>query len=94
MRVNVYSEELEPTTDEHGDRITLVHKNVVSGVQHSAIEILIGKRNIHTKIGNEVDDDSSAIKFWFSNETDRELLVAIFKKALEELARPEARKAQ
>ena len=94
MRINVYSEELEPTTDEHGERITLVHKNVVPGVQHSAIEILIGKRNIHTKIGKEIDDDSSAIKFWFSNETDRNLLVAIFKKALKELESPEAKKAQ
>ena len=94
MRVNVYSEELEPTTDSHGDRITLVHKSVVQGVEHSAIEILIGKRNIHTQNGKEVDDDSSAIKFWFSNETDRKLLVAIFEKALKELESPEARKAQ
>lgn len=76
--------------DEYGERITLVHKNVVEGVVHSAIQILIGKRNIHTKNGKEIDDDTSAVRFWFSNEHDRKLLVAIFDRALQELNKPEA----
>ncbi len=94
MRINVYSEELEPTTDEHGDRVNLIHKSVVPGVEHSAIEIIIGKRIVHTKIGKKIDDDSSAIKFWFSNETDRKMLKAILEKALTLLEDPTAKKAQ
>ena len=94
MRVNVYSEELELTTDDRGERISLIHKSVVPGVKHSAVQIIIGKRRIHTENGKKIDDDSSAIKFWFSNETDRKLLIAIFEKALKELESPDARKAQ
>ena len=94
MRINVYSEELEPIVDECGERITFIRKSVVSGFDHFAIQILIGKRQIHTKIGKDVDDDSSAIKFWFSNETERKYLIDTFNKALELLNQPEARKTQ
>src|SRR5258706_10917072 len=33
MRVNVYAEELRPVTDEHGDRVTRVKKQVVRGLR-------------------------------------------------------------
>lgn len=94
MRINVYSEELEPLVDKYGRRVTLNHKNVVPGITHSAIEIIVGKRKIHTENGKAIDDDSSAVRFWFSDETARGYLVAIFEAALEELRKPEAVKPQ
>jgi hypothetical protein len=92
MRVNVYGEELYPVDDDDGSRVNLRHKQVVAAFQHSCIEILFGKRKIHTAIGREVDDDSSAIKFWYADENQRQMLVSIFQRALEELDKPEARK--
>jgi hypothetical protein len=93
MRINVYAEELEQLVDEEGRRVMLFHKEVAK-VPFSAVEMIIGNRKIHTRTGKEVDDDSSAIRFWFSDETSREYLVAMFEAALEELRKPEARKAQ
>ena len=92
MRVNVYGEELREVSDEHGFRVTLVHKQVVPAFQHSAIQILLGDRIIHTEIGSVKDDDTPGIKFWYADESQRGLLVKIFEKALEELGRPEAKK--
>lgn len=40
---------------------------------------------------NLAHDDTPGIKFWYSSEYERELLINIFKKALEELEKPEAR---
>ena len=55
MRVNVYAEELRDVTDEHGDRVTRIDKQVVPGLQkHQAIQILVGERVIHSvKQGGE-----------------------------------------
>ena len=92
MRVNVYAEELRETTDEHGDRVTLIQKQVVPAVVHSAIQILLGDRVIHTVNSGGVDDDTPGIKFWYASEYERELLVKIFEKALQELSKPEAKK--
>ena len=39
MRINVYSEELEKIEDEYGPRVTLIHKNVIDGITHSAIQM-------------------------------------------------------
>ncbi|MFL6681879.1 MAG: hypothetical protein ACJ8IK_26315 [Burkholderiaceae bacterium] len=93
MRINVYADELQPIEDEEGRRVTLVHKEVVD-VPFSAIEMIIDKRKIHTKIGKEVDDDSSVIRFWFSDETTRGYLVEMFEAALKELRKPDAMKQQ
>lgn len=94
MRVNVYAEELRSITDEHGERVTLVHQQVVPEFRHSAIQILLGDRVIHTDTKNGKDDDTPGIKFWYSNEFERSTLVKIFEKAVEELNQPEARKKQ
>lgn len=93
MRINVYAEELRALEDDDGRRVTLVHKEVVN-VPFSAVELIVGTRKIHTKIGKEVDDDSSVIRFWFSDETARGYLIAMFEAALEELRKPEAVKPQ
>lgn len=92
MRVNVYGEELREVSDEHGERVTLIHKQVVPGFKHSAIQILLGDRFIHTEINGERDDDTPAVKFWYADEYQRSLLVQIFKRAIEELETPEALK--
>jgi hypothetical protein len=88
MRVNVYAEELHPVTDDEGDRVFL-HKKRAENVdfEHHGIRMLFGfkKREIHTRRGKDVDDDSPAVTFWFSNEHERYLLVEIFRKALEVL---------
>ena len=91
MRVNVYAEELREITDEHGDRVTLVRKPVVQGFKHAAVQILLGDRVIHSDNAGGKDDDTPGIKFWYSSEYERNLLVNILKKALEELERPEAK---
>ena len=93
MRVNVYAEELRPIADEHGDRVTRIDKKVVPSLprNHQAIQILLGDRVIHTENKAGKDDDTPGIKFWYYSEHDRELLVGIFEKALEELKKPEAR---
>ena len=92
MRINVYGEELREITDEHGLRVALIHKQVVPAFKHSAIQILLGDRIIHTEINGVKDDDTSGIKFWYADEYQRGLLKKIFEKALEELNSPEARK--
>jgi hypothetical protein len=92
MRVNVYAEELREVTDKDGDRVTLIHKQVVKSFKHSAIQILLGDRVIHSDNAGGRDDDTPAVKFWFSNEHERALLIKIFEKALVELQRPDARK--
>lgn len=92
MRVNVYGEELREINDAHGSRVTLIHKNVVPGFVHSAIQVLVGDRIIHSEGKGYKDDDTPAVKFWFADEYQRKLLVQTFKKALEELEKPEARK--
>jgi hypothetical protein len=92
MRVNVYAEELRDVTDEDGARVTLIHKQVVPGFTHSAVQILLGERVIHTVHGDVKDDDTSAIKFWYADEYQRGLLEKILEKALQELRRPEAKK--
>lgn len=91
MRVNVYAEELREINDKHGDRVTLIRKQVVQGFQHAAVQILLGDRVIHSENASGKDDDTSGIKFWYSSEYERDLLVKILKKALEELERPEAK---
>jgi hypothetical protein len=94
MRINVYAEELRKTTDEHGDRITRIDKQVVEGrPKHQAIQILLGDRVIHSDNQAGKDDDTPGIKFWYYSEYDRELLVAILEKALAELKKQEARGA-
>ncbi len=92
MRINVYGEELREVNDEHGSRVTLIHKQVVPAFKHSAIQILLGDRVIHTEIGHVKDDDTPGIKFWYADEYQRGLLVNIFEKALQELNRPDAKK--
>ena len=92
MRVNIYGEELRDVQDEHGERVTLIHRQVVAGFKHSAIQILLGERVIHTKIGNEIDDDTPAIKFWFADEYQRGFLIKIFEKALAELDQSKTQK--
>jgi hypothetical protein len=92
MRVNVYAEELREIKDEHGERVQLIHKQVVTAFKHSAIQILLGDRVIHTERNSKKDDDTPAVTFWFADNDQRQLLVAIFKKALEELEKPEAKK--
>lgn len=92
MRVNIYAEELREVTDEYGDRVTILHRDVVSGLKHSAIQILVGDRVPHSDNAAGIDDDTSAVKFWFASEYERGLLVQIFEKALSELRREEAKK--
>lgn len=92
MRVNIYGEELRDLNDEHGSRVTLIHEQVVPAFKHSATQILLGDRVIHTKIGRTKDDDTPGVKFWYADEYQRGLLVKIFEKALEELKKPEAKK--
>lgn len=72
MRVNVYAEELRPTTDEHGDRITRIQKQVVPSLPkpHQAIQILLGDRVIHTENKSGKDDDTPGIKFWYYSELE------------------------
>ena len=93
MRVNIYAEELRPIKDEHGDRITRIEKQVVPTLprRHQAIQILLGDRVIHSDNRAGIDDDTPGVKFWYYTEPEREQLVAIFEKALEELRKPEAR---
>jgi hypothetical protein len=95
MRVNIYAEELRPTTDDHGDRVTIVHKDVVPPFinKHSAVQILLGDRVIHSDNAASKDDDTPGVKFWYFTEYERGLLVKIFEKALAELSKPEAKKA-
>jgi hypothetical protein len=90
MRVNIYGEELREINDGDGDRVTLIREKVVSSFEHSAIQILLGDRVIHTEKNGRRDDDTPAVKFWYADEHQRKLLVRIFKKALEELDKPEA----
>lgn len=59
--------------------------------KHHAIQILLGDRVIHTENKGGKDDDTPGIKFWYYSEYERKLLVAIFEKALAELAKPEAK---
>jgi hypothetical protein len=92
MRINVYGEELREINDEHGPRVTRIDKQVVPDFKHSAIQILVGDRVIHTEINGKKDDDTPAVKFWYADEYQRKLLVQIFQKALEELEKPEAKK--
>jgi hypothetical protein len=94
MRVNVYAEELRATEDEHGERITLIDKQVVPGLhKHHAVQILLGERVIHTVNQAGTDDDTPGIKFWYYSEYERGLLVSILEKALEKLKKPEAKGA-
>ena len=92
MRINIYGEELREIKDEHGARVTLIHKQVVPEFTHSAIQILVGDRIIHTEINCKKDDDTPAVKFWYTDDYQRMLLIQIFQKALEELNKPEAKK--
>jgi hypothetical protein len=92
MRVNVYGEELREVMNKHGERVQLIHEQVVNAFTHSAIQILLGDRVIHTEINGKRDDDTPGIKFWFADEHQRRLLVEIFRKALQELEKPEAKK--
>lgn len=85
MRVNVYAEELREVMDEHGDRVTLVRKPVVKGFTHSAVQILLGDRVVHSDNADGIDDDTPGIKFWFGDDYQRSLLIKIFEKALIEL---------
>ena len=93
MRVNIYAEELRPIADEHGDRVTRIEKQVVSTLpkKHHAIQLLLGDRAIHTDNQSGKDDDTPAVKFWYYTDHERELLVAIFERALAELRKPEAK---
>lgn len=94
MRINVYAEELREITDEHGDRVTRIEKQVVKSLtKHQAIQILLGDRVIHTETKDGKDDDTPGIKFWYYDEYQRSLLVKILEKALHELNKPEARGA-
>lgn len=92
MRVNVYSEELRELTDDYGPRVRLIHKKVVPSFEHSAIEILLGDRVIHSDNEAGVDDDTPAVKFWYGTEYERNLLLQIFQKAIDELQSEKARK--
>jgi hypothetical protein len=95
MRVNIYAEELRPLIDKYGERVTRIAKQVVPTLpqEHQAIQILLGDRFIHTDNKAGTDDDTPGVKFWYYTELERELLAAIFEKALEELKRPEAKGA-
>ena len=104
MRINVYAEELHPLTDEEGDRVHFHHKKAPNTqFEHYAVRMYFsfkhrenGKdraREIHTRIDN-VDDDTPAITFWYSNEYERDLLMDMFRKALEVLDTPEAKYQQ
>lgn len=92
MRINIYAEELREITDEYGDRVTRVEKQVVPSLpkKHQAIQILLGDRVFHTDNKAGKDDDTSGIKFWYYSEQERKLLVAMFEKALLELRKPDA----
>ena len=92
MRINIYSEEIREINDAHGARVTLIHKQVVPNFIHSAIQILVGDRVIHTEGNGKKDDDTPAVKFWYADEYQRQLLVQTFQKALEELDKPDAKK--
>jgi hypothetical protein len=92
MRINIYGEELREINDQHGPRVTLIHKQVVPDFKHSAIEILVGDRVVHTEDKGKNDDDTPTVKFWFADEYQRKLLVQIFQKALEELEKADANK--
>jgi hypothetical protein len=93
MRVNVYAEELRPITDEYGDRVSRIDKQVVPSLpkKHQAIQILLGDRVIHSDNKSGTDDDTPGIKFWYYTDIERQQLVAIFEKALTELKNPEAK---
>ena len=93
VRVNVYAEELRPVVDKEGDRVTRIEKQVVPTLpkMHQAIQILLGDRVIHTNNKSGKDDDTPGVKFWYYTEQERELLVAIFEKALAELRKPGAK---
>jgi hypothetical protein len=94
MRINVYAEELQEVKDDHGDRVTLIEKQVVASLQkHKAIQILLGDRVIHTHTKDGKDDDTPGIKFWYYTDHERGLLVKMLQRALDELAKPEARGA-
>lgn len=87
MRINVYAEELKDVGNEP-DRVMHIDKQVVASLRrHHAIQILVAHRVPH----GEDDDDTSGIKFWYYSEYERGLLVKMFEKALEELAKPQAR---
>jgi hypothetical protein len=93
MRVNVYAEELHKVTDKYGDRVLLERKQAENtAFLHHGIRMLFGfkEREIHTK----GDDDTPAITFWYSNEHERGLLVAIFNKALAVLESDKAKYPQ
>ena len=94
MRINVYAEELHPVEDKkYGDRVTRIEKQVVPTLpkKHQAIQILLGDRVIHSDNKAGVDDDTPGVKFWYYTDQQRELLVAIFERALLELQKPEAK---
>jgi hypothetical protein len=93
MRVNIYAEELRPVTDKYGDRVIRIQKQVVDRLSqpHQAIQFLLGERVIHTDNQSGKDDDTPGINFWYYSEYERELLVAIFEKALVELRKEGAR---
>jgi hypothetical protein len=93
MRVNVYAEELRPVTDKYGDRVARIEKQVVPELpkKHQAIQVLLGDRVIHSDNDAGIDDDTAGIKFWYYSELERQMLLAIFEKAVEELRKPEAK---
>ena len=93
MRVNVYAEELRPIADSEGDRVIRIEKQVVPTLprRHQAIQILLGDRVIHSNNNSGKDDDTPGVKFWYYTDYERELLVAIFERALAELRKPEAK---
>jgi len=105
MRVNVYAEELHPLMDEEGERVFFHHKQAEgTDFEHHAVRMLFsfrhkderGKirlREIHTN-GKKPDDDTPAVTFWYSNETERGYLIDIFRKALEVLDAAEAKYPQ
>ncbi len=93
MRVNVYAEALRPVEDGVGARVYFHDKQVKDlPFKHHAIRILIGDRVTHTDKGpNDMDDDTAAVTFWYSDENQRNSLVKIFERALQELNKPEAK---
>jgi len=76
MRINIYNEELT-------DRVELTTKEA-NGVTLNGIRFFVGEAKEHTP----GDDDSSAVRFWFSEEYGRGLLRKSLQKALELLDDP------
>jgi len=77
MVINIYKKELR-------DRVEPTRK-IAKGtsVEFTGVQFFVGKDIEHTSHGKYVDDDSSKVVFWFSDQYGRDTLLTAFTKAIE-----------